>query len=320
MLAQRLTGRPGLLPRVVDGPHPDVAVLEVPRHLDGISRRWPALAGVVKGAAVRRWLASTGAARPLVAFGMPQRWSLVGTGGTRVLDLHDPPLPEHDRDRWWAGTVSCARASRLVVTSARRLADGLADAGVTAELVPNASLAFPAPAHEADRGRVVGFVGALDWRIDTDLLAAVADRVPGVQLRIVGRVTPELGPVAADLGRRANVELVGQLTGPDLAAEVERHAVGLNPVRPGWLADCLNPAKAYEYAVHGVPMVSTDVAEARWLPGVVVAADTDGAVAAVVGLLEDPPDRPALRAFGNANTWSHRGDQLEAALVSAGLG
>ena len=321
LLGQRLTGSGGVWPRVAPTAEADVWVLEVPRHLDGVGRRWPVLAGAVRGAALRCWLARRRWWRPIVVFGMPQRWSLVGVGRARVLDLHDPPLPDHDRRAWWRATAAFARRCRLVVTTARALHDGLAEhAGLDAEVVPNATLAAPAPEVEPERGRTVGYVGAVDWRMDAELLAAVADEVPGVHLHVLGRVTlPERAVVEA-LAARPNVTVHGMLTGDALARVVEGLAVGLNPVRPGWYADCLNPTKAYEYAVHGVACVSTDVAEARTLPHVVTAADRDGFVAAVAAALDDPPDRAELRAWGNANTWDHRGDQLEAALVSAGLG
>jgi len=320
LLGQRLTGRRGLWPRVTATPDDDVWVLEVPRHLDGVGRRWPAAAGLVRGVAVRLWTTRRRWWRPVVVFGMPQRWSLLGAGRARVLDLHDPPLPSTDRAAWWRATARFARRCRLVVTTARGLHDGLVEhAGLDVEIVANATLAAPVPSVEVDRGRVVGYVGAIDWRMDADLLLAVADGVPGVHLHVLGRVTDAERAAVDVLAARPDVTVHGMLTGPELAEVVETLAVGLNPVRPGWYADCLNPTKAYEYAAHGVACVSTDGAEARALPHVVTATDRARFVAAVAALLDHPPDRGALRAWGNANTWEHRGDQLQAALVSAGL-
>jgi len=166
----------------------------------------------------------------------------------------------------------------------------------------------------------VGYVGAVDWRMDLTLLAAIADRVPDVTLRLVGRVTAEAQPAVDELAARPNVEVLGQLTGAALADAVESLAVGLNPVTPSWYADCLHPCKVYEYAAHGVPCVSTDVAEALALPLVTTAHGTDDVVAAVMRLLDEPVDRSALRTWAAANTWDHRGDQFDALLISAGLG
>jgi teichuronic acid biosynthesis glycosyltransferase TuaH len=155
---------------------------------------------------------------------------------------------------------------------------------------------------------VVGFAGGLTWRVDFELLAAVAEARPDWRLALVGE-----GP-AAEPGP-PNLVRFGAKPYAELPAWVQRFDVALIPYRQEPFNLASFPLKVFEYLAAGTPVVSTPLPALEGMaPFVRIAADAEQYVAAVDEALTAGPSAEECRELGRANSWDHRAAELEAVL------
>lgn len=150
-----------------------------------------------------------------------------------------------------------------------------AAAGRVVHLVPNGVEPdrAPAPGTEGPRdwatteaawrqgalpGPRLGYAGAVDERLDTDLLAHLADARPHWQFVMVG---PVLKRDPAALPQRPNLHWLGAMPSPTMPAFMAGWSIGLVPFRPGLATVHANPLKVLEYLAAGLPVVSTPLAD-----------------------------------------------------------
>ena len=110
---------------------------------------------------------------------------------------------------------------------------------------------------------VVGFYGLLaDW-VDLELIRFLAVKRPDWQLVLIGKADTDLSPVR-DL---ANVHLISQKPYSLLPAYCRSFDVAILPFVVNDLTLAANPLKLREYLAAGLPVVTTDIPEARRLGG-----------------------------------------------------
>ena len=158
--------------------------------------------------------------------------------------------------------------------------------------------------------------GLLDWRIDTGLLAALADRRPDWSLALVGPPHADLGALAA----RPNVHLLGRLPYARLPAVLKGCAVGLVPFVVNEYTRHIDPVKLREYLSAGLPVVATDAARGgrdRCRPAG-SSRGVDELVVAVEAALRDgsPEERRRRSAAMASETWEARVEALGAHLIA----
>lgn len=149
----------------------------------------------------------------------------------------------------------------------------------------------------------IGFFGVIDERMDTALLAAMADLKPEWQFVM-------LGPVAkidrSELPCRPNIHWLGQKRYEDLPAYLAGWDLGLMPFAMNEATRYISPTKTPEFLAAGLPVISTpvvDVVRTYGKPGLVeIASDAQEAVAKGEFLLRRPRTR-----------WLARVDRLLAA-------
>ncbi|WP_246683294.1 glycosyltransferase family 1 protein [Mesorhizobium sp. B2-1-3A] len=136
--------------------------------------------------------------------------------------------------------------------------------------------AQPDPADQQSIARPrVGFMGVVDERFDTDLVARTAEAMPDVQFITIGPVV-KIDP--ASLPRRPNLHWLG----PKRYAELPSYMAGWDV---GWMPFALNestrfisPTKTPEFLAGGLPVVSTaivDVVQTYGRRGLVRIADAE---------------------------------------------
>ncbi len=164
----------------------------------------------------------------------------------------------------------------------------------------------------------VGYLGAIDPRLDYDLLVALAMADPQWQLVMVG---PELSPAPAALKALPNVHFLGGREPHELAGYLAAFDVGLIPFRKAKYVRYMFPTKSYEYLAAGIPTVSVEIPALRDLePLVRVAAEPGEFVAAVAAALEESGEEATeLRrkriAEARANTWPQRFAKADAVVA-----
>lgn len=141
-------------------------------------------------------------------------------------------------------------------------------------------------AEPADQARIprprIGHYAVLDERLDTDLLAAVADARPDWQLVLVGpvvKIRPE------SLPRRPNIHYLGPKPYGELPAYLAGWDATFMPFALNEATRFISPTKTPEYLAAGRPVVSTpirDVVRSWGERGLVqIAATPEEAVAAL---------------------------------------
>ncbi|EXI69598.1 MAG: putative teichuronic acid biosynthesis glycosyltransferase TuaH [Candidatus Accumulibacter adjunctus] len=110
---------------------------------------------------------------------------------------------------------------------------------------------------EGERAPVVIYQGALNARLDYELLHALAVLLPEYEFRFAGPCLESVG--LSRLRKRENVRLLGPMNPKDFAGEMLRASVGIIPfVQDEWIRNSL-PLKTFEYIACGLPVVSVPI-------------------------------------------------------------
>jgi glycosyltransferase involved in cell wall biosynthesis len=195
-------------------------------------------------------------------------------------------------------TLACAD---VVFAGGRSLYAGVRDAA------PGRTFLFPSgvePEHFAaasdDRRRharpVAGYVGVIDERLDLELIADLAARLPDWDLRLVGpvvKIDPDTVP------RAQNLQYPGMEPYDRLPAVMAGFDVALMPFARNAATRSISPTKTLEYLAAGLPVVSTRVPDVVSSFADVVDLQNDGAgfADACRAVVDDPlADRDARTA------------------------
>jgi glycosyltransferase involved in cell wall biosynthesis len=158
---------------------------------------------------------------------------------------------------------------------------------------------------------VLAVVGLLDWRIDTGLLGALADRRPDWSLALVGPPHADLGALAA----RPNVHLLGRLPYAHLPAVLKGCAVGLIPFVVDEYTRHIDPVKLREYLSAGLPVVTSALPEVASIdPSCRIVRGLDDVIGAVEAALREgsPQERRRRSRAMASETWEARVEAIGA--------
>ena len=169
------------------------------------------------------------------------------------------------------------------------------------------------------RHPVIGYLGGINYWIDTALLARIAREHPEWSVVLVGPqdILADMEPLKG----LPNVVLTGRVPYSDVPRYVKAFDVCVNPYVLDGVAEHCSPLKLYEYVATGKPVVSVDMPEAHRFAGLIdIAASADEFVrrveAAVHSPLEHSPARAAERmAEAQRHTWRRRFMDVSRALA-----
>lgn len=182
------------------------------------------------------------------------------------------------------------------------------------EITPAADVAsLPRP--------IVGFIGAVDaYKVDLDLVADVASRLPAWSFVFVGPVGIGDGTRASDLPQADNIHYLGRRAYAELPAYLAGFDVCTIPYRRNRYTDGVFPLKFWEYLAAGKPVVTTP------LPGLAddmdcayVAGDADHFAAALTEAAATAADSTAIRRRverASRNSWEARAGQMVQVLAA----
>lgn len=155
-------------------------------------------------------------------------------------------------------------------------------------------------------GKVIGFIGNLEAKIDIPLLHKVAERFQACHIVLIG--STHSNPEVLELSRHPNVSLPGAVPYEETGAWLDRFDVGLIPHLNMDLTRYMNPLKAYVYLSRHIPVVATAIPNIDTAPGLLRIAPTHAA------FLDEVADvlagsRPSPQEFGDyaaRNSWKVR--------------
>ena len=326
---------PVRLERISRGP--DLALL-VP-HLAGTGNRFDATTCARLAPALATFLHAAAITNPIVWVDTPSAWPLLAALKPRrvVCDGRDDSSDPGDPGD--AGAALLQRAD-LVLTSGPALHAAMRVAlprVSTPHLVANAVDAVhfdPAGldphSHDGRETRTLlasfatcpgprlGYAGAINARLDIDLLAQLADARPQWQFVLVGPVS-EIDP--ARLPLRANLHWLGPQPYSRLPHLYASWDVCLLPLAMHASTRCANPLQPLEALAAGKPVVSTPLPDTVALHGATVQFGSTAAalLAACEQALAQTPaarDERIRRGAGvlRANRWDARADEVLALL------
>ncbi|MCL4766085.1 MAG: glycosyltransferase family 1 protein [Hyphomicrobiaceae bacterium] len=179
--------------------------------------------------------------------------------------------------------------------------------------------AGPEPADQSGIGRPrIGFFGVIDERMDTALLAEMADLQPGWQFVMIG---PVVKIDAGDLPHRPNIHWLGPKRYEELPAYLSRWDLGFMPFAINEATRYISPTKTPEFLAAGLPVVSTPVADVVRTYGgdghVEIAADAREMAAKAAMLLGRPRARwlarvdRRLAAMSWDSTWRRMSEEID---------
>jgi glycosyltransferase involved in cell wall biosynthesis len=226
------------------------------------------------------------------------------------------------KDRDWAGEDvlhgDWLRARHELLVRSADVVTGVSDElvsdcralGIEATRIPNGcdtehygrAKSEPTSIHDLGRPRIL-FSGAWNWRVDGDLLAAVADRLPDFTFVV-------LGVARVPVPSMPNVHHVPAVPYAELPGYLQAGDVGIVPYRSGAFNAASCPLKVYEYLAAGLPVVTSGV-DTAGLPSDLVQPvdDLDGFVRAVAELARRDA-RASCRDEAAKHSWDVRAQSL----------
>ncbi|MCF0041849.1 glycosyltransferase [Dyadobacter fanqingshengii] len=156
---------------------------------------------------------------------------------------------------------------------------------------------------------VIGYLGAIERRLDYGLLRQVISKNPDKSFVFVGPVSPEFVPEWFNMA--ANVHFTGTINYEDMPAVIKGFDVALIPFKKDDFSSSIFPLKLFEYLGAGKPVVSIDFNPdlKEFTKGGVVFCDTPEHFSAAINeaLLNDHDTLRRERvAIAAENTWEKR--------------
>ena len=134
-------------------------------------------------------------------------------------------------------------------------------------------------------GRLIGYMGGLNHKVNLAMLEAVSDAFPDDTLVVLGSVED----AAFQPRGRRNVVILGERPYDDIGAYLVHFTVGLIPYVVNEFTSSVYPGKLVEYLALGLPVVATPLPEVLPYAAIVrIAATPDEFVRAVRTQLETP--------------------------------
>ncbi len=302
------------------------------------------LTNAMRIASLRRAMSCLKMSRPILWLFRPEMADVPGHYGERALVYHIvdeysgygdiDPARAQDMQRRERQLI--ARADLVLVTS-KALLESKGGINPNTHWVPNgvdyerftaavAARREPQEVVGLPRPRI-GYVGAVNDKIDAPLLLEVARAYPQATVLVVGPCRASNEATREGLERlrsQPNVHLVGQVPVERVPEFVSACDVGLLPyVRNAWTRS-IQPLKLYEYLACGLPVVSIDIPAVQDESDVVLVAQDSPSFVALVGealATDSEALRAARQARASRNTWRERVERiselLEATLISA---
>lgn len=235
-----------------------------------------------------------------------------------VVDDHRtwPGVTEPERDRLTEHYRDILGRATMAIANCEPVRDAMGAFSPGMRLVPNGCddrMPTAPPVGHAGydalctfQGKVIGFVGNLEKKIDIVLIEKIANRFPDSLVLLLG--STHANPDVLRLQRCSNVRFTGVVPYEEVGAWISKFHVGIIPHLNSDQTRSMNPLKLYVYLSLGVPVVSTEIFNLDRSSNVVRIGRThEEFLAAVAESLEGGQVEPGvLDAYVKVNNWESR--------------
>ncbi len=159
------------------------------------------------------------------------------------------------------------------------------------------------------QGPVIGYIGYLDHRLDTELLIKLARKRPEWQIVLVGPALSEDIPAPLHAAGLPNLKLLGPKHRSELAGYLKGFDVSIVPYKIDGFTRNIYPLKLYEYMASGKPIVSSPIPAVVDEQPLVDIASTAEEFSSAIGKCLAEPNRElevARIELARQNTWDAR--------------
>lgn len=236
----------------------------------------------------------------------------------------DPLVVEFDRKHGQQSENVIIQRSDVVICSSRKLYDDKKVLNASTYFVPNAAdlshsqkvfnpLVAVSERLANCKRPIVGYFGAIERRIDYNLLQKVAEKNPDKTFALVGPVAPEFIP--ADLRNLSNIKFIGAVPYAEMPAVIKGFDVAIIPFKKDEVSRTIFPLKLFEYLGAGKPVVCTDFNPdlAEFTDNMVPFCSDENAfsdaIAAALHVNDEDLIQQRVR-LAAANTWDRRVNEI----------
>ncbi|HRH40338.1 MAG TPA: glycosyltransferase [Pyrinomonadaceae bacterium] len=157
---------------------------------------------------------------------------------------------------------------------------------------------------------IIGFHGLLaDW-VDFDLLKKTAAHFKDGSVVLIGKITVDAEKKIKILDGISNIHFLGRKPYAELPNYCKGFDVALNPFEISELTLAANPLKVREYLAAGLPVVSTDIPEVRFLKDCLVGESHDDFIAKIEFALQNPKSKEEISDGIKHESWDAKIDEL----------
>lgn len=231
-----------------------------------------------------------------------------------VFDSVDEPSEEFES--WRPFYDKAVRSADIVLTTSDKLFELASSINPRCYLIPNgcdyehfSNRIHGRPAEIANlTGPIIGYIGVVATWVDVELIARVADSNPDCNVVVVGPLYN-----VSDVPQRPNIHWLGFKNYEQLPAFAQSFDIGLVPFRVSSMTDAVNPIKMWEYMATGMPIVTTDMPEARKYGDLVyVSANVDEFIINVGRAIAEyaPEMRERRIQLAQENSWKVRATHI----------
>lgn len=224
--------------------------------------------------------------------------------GTDWAGKHGPAY-----EREFAGTVDA------IITTSSKLQEDKVNLNANCQLIPNGVNLdiFKNPTLSGGKTKRLGYIGAVDSRIDFDLLHHISQEMPDYTIDVYGPMKVLLPRLLVE-----RVRFHGAISQHELPSRINEMDVCLIPFIKNDLTAAIYPLKINEYMAMGKPVVSTDFADlSDFETKIGIAKDHSEFVDLIKKQIRynSRLKAQARVEFAESNSWEQRVSSLRAVLV-----
>lgn len=216
----------------------------------------------------------------------------------------------------WAGKhgpkyeASFAKQADMIITTSKQLQKEKSKYNSNCHLVPNGVNLdiFQHPKISTQKTKTLGYIGAVDDRIDFDLIHHISQAMPDYQIDIYGPMKVVLPRLIVD-----RVKFHGAIPQEALPAKISQMDACLIPFVKNDLTAAIYPLKVNEYLAMGKPVISTDFADlSDFKQKISISKNHDGFVSLIKKEIRynNRLKAQARIDFAKGNSWDERARML----------
>jgi glycosyltransferase involved in cell wall biosynthesis len=159
-------------------------------------------------------------------------------------------------------------------------------------------------------GPVVGYMGAIDYRINKEYILGAAQRLRNWTFIFVGPVSINID----ELKREKNIVFLGQKKFKELPKYLGRFDVGLIPYYLNEMTTHCSPLKLHEYFSAGIPVVSTQLPAVKQYEGLAYIANSQDEFIKFIDIAYKENNQEMIEKrmeIAESNSWEEKAKELE---------